>query len=126
MVGVGYGKRGQRGEVAVSTSLAAQLQAFAYRKHLATDAAFFAITRGRARQIVQAAFERAGIEKPPRLGAVHVLRHNGAIARLEQTGNPKALQDHLRHIEARMTLRYLKTVSAKRSLEMQQGVDFRW
>lgn len=40
-------------------------------------------------------------------------------------GNPKALQDQLRHQDARMTLEY-QTVSAKRSLEIQQGVDFGW
>ena len=75
---------------------------------------------------MQEAFEKAGIATPEHVGAVHVLRHSGAIARLEQTGNPKALQDQLRHQDARMTLRYLKTVSAKRSLEIQQGVDFGW
>ena len=51
------------------------------------------------------------------------LRHSGAIARLEATGNPKALQDQLRHFSARMTLRYMKTLPAKRSLEISQGVD---
>ena len=68
----------------------------------------------------------AGVEKLPGVGAVHVLRHSGAIARLEQNGNPKALQDQLRHADARMTLLYLKTVSTKRSLEIQQDVGFRW
>ena len=59
------------------------------------------------------------------VGAVHVLRHSGAIALLEQTGNPKALRDQLRHQDAGMTMKYLKTVSTKRSLEIQQGGRFR-
>ena len=120
------GKGAKRGEVSVSASLVARLQAYAYQKELPRDGRFFPVTRIWAHQIVQRAFEVAGIEKPPGVGAVHVLRHSGAIARLEQTGNPKALQDQLRHADARMTLLYLKTVSSKRSLEIQQDVDFRW
>ena len=84
------------------------------------------MARGRVHQIVRRAFDVAGINKPPHVGAVHVLRHSGAIARLEATGNPKSLQDQLLHADARMTLTYLKTVSAKRSLEIQKEVDFRW
>jgi integrase len=75
---------------------------------------------------VDRAFQEAGLRKPEHVGTVHVLRHSGAIARLEATGNPKAVQDQLRHKEARMTLRYLKTLSAQESLRIQQGVDFRW
>ena len=120
------GKRGKLGEVALSSSLVAKLQAYAYQAELPKDARFFPVTRGRVHQIAQRAFEEAGLQKPDHVGAVHVLRHSGAIARLEATGNPKALQDHLRHVDARMTLRYLKTVSAKRSLEIQQEVDFKW
>ncbi len=84
------------------------------------------MSRVRVHQIVKEAFQTGGVAKPEHVGAVHVLRHSGAIARLEENGNPKALQDQLRHQDAKMTLRYLKTVSAKRSLEIQQGVDFRW
>ena len=120
------GKGAKRGEVAVSASVVARLQAYAYQRELPRDGRFFPVTRARVHQIVQRAFEVAGVEKPPGVGAVHVLRHSGAIARLEQNGNPKALQDQLRHADARMTLLYLKTVSTKRSLEIQQDVDFRW
>ena len=120
------GKGGRLGVVALSTSLVAQLEAFAYREDLPKDARFFPLTRGRVHQIVRRAFEGAGLQKPGHVGAVHVLRHSGAIARIEATGNPKAVQDQLRHQDARMTLRYLKTVSAKRSLEVQQTVDFNW
>ena len=60
----------------------------------------------------------------------------GGFARLKQLdaerqchdshGYPKAVQDQLRHKEARMTLRYLKTLSAQESIKIQQGVDFHW
>jgi len=121
-----WGKGSRWGQIAISPSLAAQLQAYAYRNGVAPDELLFPITRKRVYQIVQEAFERAGIPKPAHVGAVHVLRHSGAIERLRQTGNPKALQDQLRHKSARMTLRYLKTLSAKESLEIQKGVDLRW
>ena len=64
--------------------------------------------------------------KPEHVGTVHVLRHSGALARLAATGNPKAVQDQLRHKEARMTLRYLKTLSAQESIKIQQDVDSQW
>ena len=120
------GKGSKRGMVALSPSLIAQLHQYAYGWVLQRDARFWPITRGRVHQIVTEAAGRAGIVIPEGVGAVHVLRHSGAIARLEATGNPKAVQDHLRHQSARMTLRYMKTLSARRSLEIQQGVDLGW
>ncbi len=94
------GKGRKTGQVALSSSLVARLQAFGYETNLPKDSVFFPITRGRVHQIVRQAFDVAGISKPAHVGAVHVLRHSGAIARLEQTGNPKALQDQLRHSDA--------------------------
>ena len=44
------------------------------------------------------------------VGCLHVLRHSGAIARLQVSGNPKSVQEQLRHKSAQMTLRYLKTI----------------
>jgi integrase len=84
------------------------------------------VSTTRVWQIVDRAFGAAGIKKPEHVGTVHVLRHSGAIARLAATGNPKAVQDQLRHKEARMTLRYPKTLSAQESIKIQQGVDFGW
>ena len=55
-----------------------------------------------------------------------MLRHTGAMARLEVTGNPTVLQDQICHKDAAMILFYLRTESAKHSLEIKQGVDFRW
>ena len=121
---VGTGRKS--GMVALSNSLVGQLHAYAYRLGLPEDNRFFPVSRGRVHQIVTEAAELADISIPAHVGAVHVLRHSGAIARLAQTGNPKALQNHLRHSSSRMTSLYLKTVQAQRSLEIQQGVDFGW
>ncbi len=124
------GKGGKYSLVAISSSLAAELQAFAYRQQVAPDARFFPISRPRAFQIVSEAFDKAGIARPSRardkVGTVHILRHSGAIERLRRTGNPKAIQDQLRHKSALMTLRYMKTLSHDESLQIQQEVDFQW
>ena len=40
------------------------------------------MTKWRAHQILQREVERSGVQKPPRVGAVHVLRHSGALERL--------------------------------------------
>ena len=120
------GKGGKRPEVGISASLAAQLQAYAYRHDVPPDARIFPIDRSRVFRIVDRAFKTAGIPKPPGVGTVHVLRHSGAIELLKATGNPKAVQDHLRHADARMTIKYMKTLSAKESLKIRQGVDWQW
>ncbi len=120
------GKGGKPGIAAISATLAAQLEAYAYRHKLKTEARFFPFTRTRAFQIVEAAMGRAGIAKPDHVGTVHVLRHSGALERLRVTGNPRAVQDQLRHASARMTLRYLKTLSAQESIRIQQEVDLGW
>ncbi len=114
------GKGRKPGQVALSPSLVANLQAYAYQLDLPRDARLFPVSRMRVHQVVSDAFQAAGIAKPDHVGAVHVLRHSGAIARLEQTGNPKALQDHLRHADARMTLRY--RVEYERPATMPQKV----
>jgi len=120
------GKGGKRSIIAVSPSLVAQLQSYAYRHQMPLDSRLFPITRGRVHQIVKAAMVKAGVVKPDGVGAVHVLRHSGAIERLRLTGNPKAVQEQLRHRSAAMTLRYMKTLSHIESIEIQKGVDFRW
>ena len=124
------GKGNKTALVAISPTLAAQLQAYAYRHRLDESDRLFPITRSQAFRIVTTAFDCAGITRPrretDRVGAVHILRHSGAIERLRQTGNPKAVQDQLRHKSALMTMRYLKTLSADESLQIQQGVEFGW
>lgn len=121
-----FGKGGKPGVVAISSSLAAQMQAYAFRHKMKADQRFFPFTRTRAFQIVDEAMDRSGIVKPDHVGTVHVLRHSGALERLKATGNPRALQDQLRHASARMTLRYMKTLSAQESMRIQQGVDHGW
>ncbi len=121
-----HGKGDKYGEVAISTSLVASIQAYAYRIHMDDMERLFPFNRHRAYQIVRRAFELSGIPKPPHVGAIHVLRHSGALARLAATGNPKAVQDQLRHVDAAMTIRYMKTLQAAESLKIQQGVDFGW
>ena len=124
------GKGGKISKVVISPTLAAQLQAYAYRHKLGDNDRFFPITRSQALRIVTTAFDRAGIPRPRRetdgVGAVHILRHSGAIERLRPSGNPKAVQDHLRHKSALMTMRYLKTLSHDESLQIQQEIDFKW
>ena len=114
------------GMVALSNSFVGQLHAYAYRLGLPEDNCLFPVSRGRVHQIVTEAAELADISISARVGAVHVLRHSGAIASLTQTGNPKALQNHLRLSSSQMTPLYLETIQAQRSLEIQQGVDFGW
>lgn len=121
-----FGKGGRPGVAAISHSLAAQLQAYAFRNKFKVDQRFFPFTRTRAFQIVDAAMTAAGIAKPDHVGTVHVLRHSGALERLKVTGNPRAVQDQLRHTDARMTLRYMKTLTSQESMEIQQGVDYQW
>ena len=124
------GKGGKVASVAISSGLAAQLQAYAYRHKLDDSDRFFPITRSQAFRIVSQAFDRAGLPKPSRdvdkVGVVHILRHSGAITRLSLTGNPKAVQDQLRHKSALMTMRYLKTLSHEESIRIQQRVEFNW
>lgn len=120
------GKGNKMAEVAISPSLASRLLAYAYNNDVRPDQKLFPMSTTRVWQIVDRAFSAAGIRKPDHVGTVHVLRHSGALARLGETGNPKALQDHLRHQDPAMTLRYMKTLSAKESLRIQQGVDFQW
>ena len=93
------GKGSKPGVVAISASIAAELQSYCYR---------------------------ARIGESGHVGGVHILRHSGAIERLRLTGNPRATQSQLRHKSALMTMRYLKTLSADESLKIQQAVDFQW
>ena len=120
------GKGRKHSAVAISASLAAQLQSYAYRRNIPPDQRLFAINRHRVFQIVSKAMALAGIAKPDGVGAVHILRHSGAIERLRRTGNPKAVQDMLRHRSARMTLRYMKTLSHEESMAIQQTVEYDW
>lgn len=121
---VGKGKRSR--EVALSPTIANRLLAYAYEFGVEKDQPFFPITPTRAWQIISRAFKASGIVKPEGVGTVHVLRHSGSIDRVAKTGNPKATQDQGGWTDARMMLRYMKTLSAKESIQIQKQVDNPW
>jgi integrase len=121
------GKGSKPGVVAISASIAAELQSYCYRAKIGESVSIFPVSRSQAFRIVTETFDKAGIPRPSKerdhVGGVHILRHSGAIERLRLTGNPRATQSQLRHKSALMTLRYLKTLSADESLKIQQGVE---
>jgi len=117
------GKGAKPGEVAISQSIANEMQAYSYRHQLAQTDRLFPITTRRVHQLVSRSMELAGIRKPDRVGAVHVLRHTGAIERLRRTGNPRSVQHQLRHSNGAMTMRYLKTLESEASLQIQEEID---
>lgn len=110
----------------LSPSLVAKLQSYAYRYQVSPDARLFQVNRTRVFQIIDKAFDEAGVAKPGGVGAVHLLRHSGALARLQDTRNPQAVQEQLRHSTMRMTLRYMKTLAHDEALAIQSQVDFNW
>lgn len=112
--------------VAISPSLASKLLSYAYKNEIKKDECLFNVNRSRVHQIIKALMTEANVIKPEHVGAVHVLRHSGAIERLRHTKNPKAVQDHLGHINAQMTLRYMKTLSKEETLKIEQNVDYGW
>ena len=120
-----FGKTGPR-QVAVSPSLVARLQSFAYEQHLPPDTRFFSINRHRVWQIVDAAAASTGLVKPKGVGTVHILRHSGAIERMRVSGNPRSVQDQLGHASPAMTLRYFRTLAVEEALRIQEGIDFQW
>jgi len=124
------GKGNKPGVVAISASIAAELQSYCYRFKIVEGERIFPVSRSQAFRVVTEAFDKAGIPRPSKerdhVGGVHILRHSGAIERLRLTGNPRATQSQLRHKSALMTLRYLKTLSADESLAIQQGVEYQW
>ena len=107
--------------VACSENLAHRLKSFAFDRELGLDDRIFKINRQRAWQVIKAAAERAGITKRV---YPHLFRHSGAIERLRQTGNPRALQIHLGHTSPFMTMRYFSTLTAEEALRIQQEVEF--
>ncbi len=121
------GKGSKPGIVAISASIAAELQSYCYRARIGESEPIFPVSRSQAFRIVTEAFDKAGISRPSKerdhVGGVHILRHSGAIERLRLTGNPRATQSQLRHKSALMTMRYLKTLSADESLKIQQGIE---
>ena len=119
------GRTGPR-QVAVSPSLVARSQSYAYETGLHRDARLFLVNHHRVWQIVDAAADLAGLVKPPGVGTVHILRHGGAIERMRLSGNPRSVQDQLGHASPAMTMRYWRTLNREEALRVQEGVDFSW
>jgi integrase len=107
--------------VACPAALGHRLKAFAYDRGLGPADRLFPMGRKRAWQIIGAAAAQAGLEKRV---YPHLFRHSGAIERLRQTGNPRALQLHVGHASPRMTMRYLSTLTAEEALRINQEVRF--
>ena len=121
------GKGNKPGVLALSATMAAETQAFCYRHNIGRSQKIFNISRSQVFRIVDQAYKDAGIPCPTveddHVGRLHVLRHSGAIERLRLTGNPKAVQEQLRHKSALMTLRYMKTIGHDEAIATQQKVD---
>lgn len=107
--------------VACPERLTDNLRTYANRSKVEPEQKFFPINRQRAWQILKEVSQKAGLTK--RIYP-HLLRHSDAIERLRQTGNPKALQDHLGHSSTVMIMRYLSTLTKEDSLRIQQQVKF--
>ncbi len=107
--------------VALPVNLKDKLESYAYRAGITPKQRLFRINRHRAWQILNEVCRAAGLQKRV---FPHLLRHSDAIIRLRKTGNPKALQYHLGHNTAAMTLRYLSTLTQEDALRVQQEVEF--
>ena len=107
--------------VSCPQSLADKLKSYAYERKIEPKSLLFPINRSRAWQIIKAASLKVGFNKRV---YPHLFRHSDAIERLKQTGNPKALQIHLGHSSASMTMRYLSTLTAEDAIRVQGEVQF--
>ena len=107
--------------VACPAALSHRLKAYAFDRGLGPADRLFPVGRKRAWQIIGAAAAHAGLGKRV---YPHLFRHSGAIERLRQTGNPRALQLHLGHASPLMTMRYLSTLTAEEALRINQTVRF--
>jgi integrase len=118
-------KKATRTLVAIPASTADKLRACCFDAVIPKERGVFDINRSRVFQIIQGALKRAGIQRPDKVGSVHVLRHSGAIARLRINRNPVLTQKQLRHRGLAMTMRYLLTISDEEALRANQEVDSR-
>jgi integrase len=121
------GKGNRPGLVAVSSDTVAALKSYILDYHIGDTDKIFNLSRSGAFREIQHIYEQSGVRMPSmlqdRVGAIHILRHSGCICRLQISGQPKEIQEQLRHRSAAMTLRYLKTVSHIEALRNQQQVN---
>lgn len=107
--------------VAITQAVADALLAYARRTGLGDAEPFFPFSRHTALRIVKRAAQEAQVWVPGT--RTHLLRHSGAIERLRQHGNPRALQLHLGHARPDTTLRYLTTLQLEEAVRLNQEVD---
>jgi integrase/recombinase XerD len=124
------GKGRNKGKVsvcAVSPQTVAQLNSYCYEYNISKTDLIFDISRSQAFRQIEAIYQASGVRQPSTLrdhtGAIHCIRHSGAIYRLSLSGNPRSCQEQLRHRSAGMTLRYLKTISHLESMEIEKKLD---
>ena len=125
---LGKGKnKGKVSVCAVSPQTVAQIKSYCYENNIGKQDVIFDISRSQAFRQIEAVYHASGVRQPSTLrdhtGAVHVIRHSGAIYRLSLSGNPRSTQEQLRHKSAGMTLRYLKTISHLESMNIEKSLD---
>jgi integrase/recombinase XerD len=121
VVQVRCGKGGKPRPAAIPERLADGLLAYAHRHKLGDGDLFFPVSRTTAWRMVKRAAQAAGVDRDK--ARPHLLRHSGAIERLRQHGNPRALQLHLGHTSPDTTMRYLATLQVEEALHINQAVD---
>jgi integrase len=124
------GKGRNKGKVsvcAISPQTVALINSYCYENNIGKQDAIFDISRSQAFRQIEAVYQKSGVRQPSILrdhtGAVHCIRHSGAIYRLSLSGNPRSTQEQLRHKSAGMTLRYLKTLSHLESMNIEKSLD---
>lgn len=121
------GKGSKPGLVAVSASTVADLKSYCYDFHIGPADLIFNISRSQAFREIEAVYQASGVRQPSKLtdrvGAVHVLRHSGCLARLAISGSPKEVQEQLRHKSSSMTLRYMKTLTHIEAMKNQESIN---
>jgi integrase len=125
---LGKGKnKGKVSVCAVSPQTVAQLNSYCYEYNISKTDLIFDISRSQAFRQIEAVYQKSGVRQPSTLrdhtGAIHCIRHSGAIYRLSLSGNPRSTQEQLRHKSAGMTLRYLKTLSHLESMNIEKSLD---
>lgn len=109
--------------VAYPEKLIEKLNTYISGRKINPTSPLFPIKRSRAWQIIKESSIRAkfGRKVYPQL-----LRHTGAIERLRQTQNPKALQIHLGHFSPVPTMKYLLTLiqEDEDAIKINQEVNF--
>lgn len=109
--------------VGISESIKNELIAYIWSKRIPDNERVFPFSRFRAHQILSQAMADAGITQPEHTGRVHIMRHSGAIALLERTGNIQMVRGQLRHSQIRQSMNYLKTYARDEAVRAKGNID---